>query len=116
MISLGVESTAHTFGIGVVSSDGKIILERRSMFIPKLGSGFIPGDLADHHNKIASKLLRGVDMRKIDIVSFSRGPGIPNALMVGSSVARYLARKYGKPVIGVNHAVAHIEVGKLTTG
>lgn len=116
MISLGIESTAHTFGFGLVSSDGKIISERRDMFVPKKGSGFIPNDLADHHNKVAAKILKEVDVKDVDIVCFSRGPGIPNALMVGSSVARFLARKYRKPLVGVNHAVAHIEIGKLTTG
>ncbi len=116
MISLGIESTAHTFGIGIVSSDGKIILEERDMFVPKKGSGFVPNDLADHHNRVAATLLKKVDMKNIDIVSFSRGPGIPNALMVGSSVARYISGKYGKPIVGVNHAVAHIEIGKLMTG
>ncbi len=116
MISPGIESTVHTFGVGLVSSGGKIIFEKRSMFIPKRGSGFVPNDLAEHHNKIAADVLKKIDMKKVDIVSFSRGPGIPNSLMVGSSVARYLARKYHKPLVGVNHAVAHIEIGKLTTG
>lgn len=116
MISLGIESTAHTFGVGIVSDSGKIILERRDMYTPKKGSGFVPNDLADHHNKVAAKILGRIDMEKIDVFSFSRGPGIPNALMVGSSVARFLAGKYRKPLMGVNHAVAHIEIGKLTTG
>lgn len=115
MISLGIESTAHTFGIGLVSDSGKIILEERDMFIPKKGFGFVPNDLSEHHNKIVAKILKNVDMRKVDVVSFSQGPGIPNALMVGSSVARYLSRKYSKPLVGVNHAVAHIEIGKLMT-
>ena len=115
MISLGIESTAHTFGVGVVDSNGKIIKEKRDMFIPELGSGFIPNDLADHHNRIATEVLKGIDMDKIDIVSFSQGPGIPNALMVGSSIARYISSKYKKHLVGVNHAVAHIEIGKLLT-
>lgn len=86
------------------------------MFIPKKGSGFIPNDLADHHNKVADKILKGIEMKDVDLISFSRGPGIPNALMVGSSVARFLAEKYKKKLVGVNHAVAHVEIGKLTTG
>ncbi len=116
MKSLGIESTAHTFGIGVASSDGEITYEARDMFRPSVGSGFVPNDLADHHNRVAADMLSKIDMDEIDIVSFSRGPGIPNALMVGSSVARYVAKKHRKPLVGVNHAVAHIEIGKLTTG
>jgi len=115
MISLGIESTAHTFGVGMVSSDGKILYEKRDVFSPKKGSGFIPNDLSDHHNKVASKILKDIDMKKVDIVSFSQGPGIPNSLVVGSAISRYLSEKYRKPLVGVNHAVAHIEIGKLTT-
>jgi len=115
MISLGIESTAHTFGIGMVSGDGKILYEKRDVFSPKKGFGFIPNDLSDHHNKVASKILKDVDMKKVDLISFSQGPGIPNALVVGSAISRYLSEKYRKPLVGVNHAIAHIEIGKLTT-
>ena len=71
MISLGIESTAHTFGVGVVSSSGKIILEVRDMFIPNKGTGFIPNDLADHHNKVAAGVLKNVEMKKVDVISFA---------------------------------------------
>ena len=54
-------------------------------------------------------------MRDIDIVSFSQGPGIPNMLRVGAAFARYLSLAYDKPLVPVNHCIAHIEVGKLTT-
>jgi N6-L-threonylcarbamoyladenine synthase/protein kinase Bud32 len=116
MISLGIESTAHTFGMALVDSSGKILVDRRDMFIPPAGKGFVPNDLKVHHEKVVVRMLKDIDMRKVDIVSFSRGPGIPNALMVGSSVARYLALKHNKPIVGVNHAIAHIEIGRLMTG
>jgi len=116
MISLGIEATAHTFGVGVVDEKGRIIFEERDMHVPALGSGFVPNDLAAHHERVAAGILKKIDMEKIDVFSFSRGPGIPNALMVGSSVARYLAARHRKPLVGVNHAVAHIEIGKKMTG
>jgi len=116
MISLGIESTAHTFGVALISSDGRILMERRDVFVPPIGSGFVPNDLKEHHEKVAPHMLRDIDMGMVDVVSFSRGPGIPNALMVGSSVARYLAFRYRKPLIGVNHAIAHIEIGRMMTG
>src|SRR5947208_9360507 len=122
MICLGIESTAHTFGVGIVNSEGKILSDSRDMFVPKLGKGFVPKELADHHNEVAFKILReclrkaGLKLRNVDVVAFSQGPGIPNALRVGAGIARYLSLKFGKPLIGVNHPVAHIEIGKLTTG
>lgn len=54
-------------------------------------------------------------MKDIDVVAFSQGPGLPPCLRVGASVARYLSQKYNKALVGVNHPVAHIEIGKLTT-
>jgi N6-L-threonylcarbamoyladenine synthase/protein kinase Bud32 len=116
MLCLGIETTAHTFGVGIVNGKGKVLLEKRRMFVPPKGSGFAPNDLFNHHNDAAYEVLRGIDINKIDVIAFSRGPGIPNALMVGASVARYLAGRYKKPLFGVNHALAHIEIGKLMTG
>ena len=55
-------------------------------------------------------------MKNIDVISFSQGPGIPNCLRVGAAIARLLSQKLKKPLIGVNHCVAHIEIGKLKTG
>ncbi len=115
MNCLGIESTAHTFGIGIISDKGKIIYEDRKMFIPKKGSGFIPSELFNHHIKVAPKLLKNINMDEIDCIAFSQGPGIPNALNVGASIARYLSKKYKKKLIGINHCVAHIEIGKLLT-
>lgn len=37
-------------------------------------------------------------------------------LSVGALVARTLSLKYDIPLIGVNHCVAHIEMGRLVTG
>lgn len=122
MIALGIESTAHTFGVGIVNDEGAILSNVRNMFKPELGKGFTPYELAEHHYAIANKVLEAtlkdakLKLEDIDIISFSQGMGIPNSLKVGSVVARYLAVKYKKPLVGVNHGVAHIEIGKIKTG
>ena len=121
MISLGIESTAHTFGVGIVDENGRILADSRDTYKPEKGKGFIPRELESHHILVAKKVLTdalkqaGFSMKKIDIVSFSQGMGIPNALKVGAALARYLSLKYKKPLVGVNHGIAHIEIGKLTT-
>lgn len=56
-----------------------------------------------------------VQIKDIDIIAFSQGPGLPQCLKVGAVVARALALKYKKPLVPVNHCIAHIEIGKLTT-
>ncbi|MBI2084176.1 MAG: N(6)-L-threonylcarbamoyladenine synthase Kae1 [Candidatus Aenigmarchaeota archaeon] len=120
MISFGLEATAHTIGIGVVDGKCEVLVNVKDMFTPTIGKGFIPSDLADHHIAIAPQLLgfvkEKVDLNSVDVIAFSQGMGIPNALKVGATLARYLSLKWGKPLIGVNHGVAHIEIGKVKTG
>lgn len=121
MLCLGIESTAHTFGIGIIDEHGNILADKRDMFRPKPGKGFIPRELADHHLEYANKILADVlqeskiKLFDIDVISFSQGPGIPNALRIGSTFARFLSAKFKKPLVGVNHCIAHIEIGKMET-
>lgn len=122
MIALGIESTAHTFGIAIVNEKADILSSTRDMFKPELGKGFTPYELAEHHynnaNKILDLALKNADVswNEIDVIAFSQGMGIPNSLKVGAAMARYLSLKYKKPLVGVNHGIAHIEIGKIKTG
>ena len=115
---LGIESTAHTFGVGVVR-DGKIIANEREMYTTESG-GIIPVDSAEHHRRLAPEIyLRaleksGIKEEDIDAVSFSQGPGLPPCLLAGRDFARDLALRLKKPLVPVNHCVAHLEVGRIT--
>jgi N6-L-threonylcarbamoyladenine synthase len=120
MICLGIESTAHTFGAGIVS-DKKILSNEKSVYIPQKGSGIIPRDAAQHHAEESFNVLKAclenskLQMKDIDAIAFSQGPGLPQCLRVGAVFSRALSLKYNKPLIGVNHCIAHIEVGKIFT-
>ncbi len=116
MIVLGIESTAHTFGVGIVDSKGKVLANQRSMYKAQPGKGIIPADAAFHHKKQAPIVLKkaleeaGLSLSEIDKVAVAIGPGIPPTLWEGINFSKTL----GKELIGVNHCVAHIEIGKLT--
>ncbi|MEA3378532.1 MAG: KEOPS complex N(6)-L-threonylcarbamoyladenine synthase Kae1 [Nanoarchaeota archaeon] len=119
-ICLGIESTAHTFGIGIVK--GKNILANAiDMFKTKEG-GMIPHEVAEHHRNVQNKVLEQalsdskIKMKDIDIISFSQGPGLPPSLIAGMEFAKVLAEKYDKPLVGVNHICAHLEIGRMITG
>lgn len=120
MICLGIESTAHTFGAAVVTSDKKILSNCKSMFSTDSG-GMILGEVAKHHRNNADKIISealntaNLSWEDIDLISFSRGPGLPPSLKVGKEKAIELSKQYSKPLIGVNHCVAHLTVGTLTT-
>ncbi len=120
MIVLGIESTAHTFGVGIVR-DGKIVANVNSTYVPP-GGGIHPRDAAEHHAKAAPETVRRAldaaetSMDEVDAVAYSAGPGLGPSLRVGATVARYLALRYGKPLVPVHHGVAHIEVALHSTG
>ncbi len=117
-IVLGIESTAHTFGVGIVK-DGKIIANERDMYTTESG-GIIPVDSANHHRKLAPEIYSraleksGIKENEIDAIAFSQGPGLPPCLLAGRDFARDLALKLNKPLVPVNHCVAHLEVGRIT--
>ena len=118
---LGIESTAHTLSFGVVDDDGRAKPSVSNLFRPKEG-GIHPREAADHHSDAAGDLLSQVMLKnsisKSDItaIAFSQGPGLGPCLRVGASVARALANSWEIPLIGVNHCVAHIEIGRNQTG
>jgi universal protein Kae1 len=119
-VILGIESTAHTFSIGGVSTEGKIIPSSSALFRPEKG-GIHPREAADHHAVISGEKFKDfistnkISMKNIDAIAFSQGPGLGPCLRVGASVARSLSEKLRIPLIGVNHCVAHIEIGRLQT-
>jgi universal protein Kae1 len=120
MICLGIEGTAHTFAMGIIDDKGKILADVRSIYKPKKG-GINPWEAAEHHKKLAEELIKKglkqskLEIKDIDIIAFSQGPGLPPCLRVAKDTAKELSMKNKKPLIGINHCTAHIEVGKLMT-
>jgi N6-L-threonylcarbamoyladenine synthase len=58
----------------------------------------------------------GASMQEIDIIGYSAGPGLGPCLRVGAVVSRALAGFHKKPLVPVNHALGHVELGALLTG
>ncbi|MBS3064264.1 MAG: bifunctional N(6)-L-threonylcarbamoyladenine synthase/serine/threonine protein kinase [DPANN group archaeon] len=121
MLCLGIESTAHTIGIGIVDDKGNILANERSTLTTESG-GIHPRKAVEHHHLFFGLLLEKVfDTAKvkpsdIDLIAFSKGPGLGGTLRVSAAAARALATKLNISLIGVNHPVAHIEIAKLTSG
>ena len=117
---MGIESTAHTFGCGIVSSNGEILSNLRSEYIPSSG-GIHPREASQHHASKASTTIKqsldvaGLKLNELDAVAISLGPGLGPCLRTGATVARAIALMIKKPLIPVNHCVAHIEIGRLVT-
>jgi N6-L-threonylcarbamoyladenine synthase len=119
MITLGIESTAHTFGCGIIK-DRKVLANVKDAYTTQSG-GIIPQKSAEHHVEVCDKVISdalakaGISIKDVDLISFSQAPGLGNCLKIGANVARTLSVINNKPIIGVNHCIAHLEIGKLMT-
>jgi len=125
MIGLGVESTAHTFSCAILEKkgkQGKILSDVRKIYRPPEGEGIHPREASRHHVENSASVLSeclqesGITIKDLDIISYAAGPGLGPCLRVGAVVARSLASYYNIPIYPVNHAIGHIELGKLLTG
>jgi N6-L-threonylcarbamoyladenine synthase len=118
MIILGIESTAHTFGVGIVKN-GKVLSNIKKTYTTSSG-GIIPIEAAKHHDQNKEQIYSeslvkaGIDEKEIDAIAFSQGPGLAPCLLIGLKFAKELSRKLKKPIIPVNHCIAHLEIGKIT--
>jgi len=118
---LGIESTADDFGVGVSTFSGKILSNISDSYIPEEG-GIHPREAARHHAEVADEVLSGalskaaLNPKDLALIAFSQGPGLGPCLRTGATVARALASYLKIPLVGVNHSVGHIEIGKLETG
>ena len=122
MLCLGIESTAHTFGCSIVDSKGKVLSDERGIYKAPEGSGIHPREASRHHMEVSSTVFQqslksaGISMKDINIVGYSAGPGLGPCLRVGAVVARTVSGFYKKPLVPVNHALGHLELGTMLTG
>ncbi|KAA8496908.1 putative tRNA N6-adenosine threonylcarbamoyltransferase [Porphyridium purpureum] len=121
-IALGIEGSANKIGVGIVKEDGSILANVRKTFVPPLGSGFLPKETAQHHQQHAVGLIRQaleearLSPRDLSVVCYTKGPGMGAPLRSAAVAARTFALLYELPLVGVNHCIGHIEMGRLVTG
>ncbi len=120
-VIIGVESTAHTFSFGLVTEDGRPHKSYSALYRPEEG-GIHPREAADHHSSLASELIsrlmkeESIQAEDVTAIAYSQGPGLGPCLRVGANVSRALSQQWNIPLVGVNHCVAHIEIGRNQTG
>jgi N6-L-threonylcarbamoyladenine synthase len=130
MISLGLEGSANKLGIGIIShpspgSPPLILANLRHTYVSPPGTGFLPKDTALHHRAWVVRLVKqalkqaNVSPKEIDAICYTRGPGMGACLASVAVAARTIAALWGlgdDRLIGVNHCVGHIEMGRAITG
>jgi N6-L-threonylcarbamoyladenine synthase len=120
LLVLGIESSCDETGVALVQSQGDAVprLLADALYsqveMHQAYGGVVP-ELAsrDHIRRVlplTQQVLKdsGRTLAEIDVVAFTRGPGLAGALLVGAGVACALGAALGKPVLGVHHLEGHL--------
>ncbi len=132
MIALGLEGSANKLGVGLIlhpnptkgtiTGPAQILSNIRHTYISPPGEGFLPKDTAKHHRAFVVQLVKqalreaGVSLQDVDCICYTKGPGMGAPLQSVAVAARMLSLLWGKALVGVNHCVGHIEMGREITG
>lgn len=120
MIVIGFEGSANKLGIGILK-DKQILSNERLTYVPPQGEGFIPARTAEHHRKQILNLIKisldkcNLKLKDINLVCYTRGPGMGQALSAVATVARVISLFLNVPLVPVNHCIGHIEMGRFVT-
>lgn len=137
-IAIGLEGSANKLGVGIIkhprlpslsANDNShlchstILSNIRDTYVTPPGEGFLPRDTARHHRNWCVRLIKKALIEAkltsvrddIDVICFTRGPGMGAPLHSVAIVARTCSLLWGVPLVGVNHCVGHIEMGREIT-
>lgn len=121
MIVIGFEGSANKLGIGIMK-DNQILCNERITYVTPPGTGFVPSETGKHHRHKVLNLLKkslevaNIKISDVEVVCYTKGPGMACPLTFVATVARTIAFFLDKPLVPVNHCVAHIEMGRFITG
>ncbi|KAJ9498625.1 putative tRNA threonylcarbamoyladenosine biosynthesis protein kae1 [Exophiala xenobiotica] len=127
MIAIGLEGSANKIGVGVILHPAKgkgspeILANIRHTYVSPPGEGFLPKDTAIHHRSHVTSLVKrsmeeaGIKIADVDCICYTKGPGMGAPLQAVALAARTLSLLWQKPLVGVNHCVGHIEMGRSIT-
>mgnify|MGYP001594047527 CR=1 FL=1 len=111
---LGIETSFDETGVSIVEDGTKIISNvlATSQKLHEASGGVIPEKAARAQVKFMlptlDKALKDVDINSVDTVAVTYGPGLIGSLLVGVETAKVLAYVWKKPLVPVNHLVAHL--------
>ncbi|WP_126661994.1 bifunctional N(6)-L-threonylcarbamoyladenine synthase/serine/threonine protein kinase [Haloterrigena salifodinae] len=124
---LGIEGTAWAASAAVYDSVTDDVFIESDAYQPDSG-GIHPREAAEHmHDAIPRVVETALEHARetydgpageapVDAVAFSRGPGLGPCLRIVGTAARALSQALEVPLVGVNHMVAHLEIGRHSSG
>ncbi|CAM9187579.1 unnamed protein product [Ascophyllum nodosum] len=133
IIALGIEGSANKVGVGLLrytppkdsadADEGRydILSNPRKTYLTPPGTGFLPRETAWHHQQHVVALVRqvlldaSVKPKDVNVICYTKGPGMGGPLRSCAVCARTLAQLWGCDLVAVNHCVGHIEMGRVAT-
>ena len=122
VLTLGIESSCDETSVAVIKNGREILSNIIDTQIPiheKYG-GVVPEIASRNHIEAISRVTKlalkeaNVELKNIDAITPTFGPGLVGALLVGVSYAKALSFAINKPLVGVNHIQGHIAANYLT--
>lgn len=115
MLVLGIETSCDETAVAIIK-DGQNILSNEvfSQWVHKRYWGVVPELASREHIKIILPLLKTalegaeINLKEINGIAVTCGPGLVGSLLIGLSVAKALAYTLKIPFIGINHLEGHI--------
>lgn len=135
-IALGLEGSANKLGVGIIRHSPtsssthplkstqppvEILSNIRHTYNAPPGEGFLPKDTALHHRSHVTSLVRralaeaNLTPSDLSCICYTKGPGMGAPLQSVALAARSLALLWNLPLVGVNHCIGHIEMGRSIT-
>jgi N6-L-threonylcarbamoyladenine synthase len=117
---LGIESSCDETGVALVrvAGEGVPVLRAQALHsqveMHQAYGGVVPELASRDHIRRVLPLTRevlaqaGVGLQDVDLVAYTRGPGLAGALLVGAGVAVSLAAALDRPTLGIHHLEGHL--------
>ncbi|WP_273836598.1 bifunctional N(6)-L-threonylcarbamoyladenine synthase/serine/threonine protein kinase [Halococcus sp. PRR34] len=115
---LGIEGTAWAASAACYDTATDEVSIETDAYLPESG-GIHPREAAEHMREAIPDVVETAldeQGKPIDAVAFSRGPGLGPCLRIAGTAARALAGSLDVPLVGVNHMLAHAEIGRHRSG
>ena len=120
---LGIEGTAWAASAAVYDSATDSVDIETEAYLPDSG-GLHPREAAEHMSDHLPEVIERISdhareeygKNPFDCVAFSRGPGLGPCLRLVGTSARAVAQRFDVPLVGVNHMIAHLEIGRHQSG
>lgn len=123
MLVLGIESSCDETGVALVHAEAgaagpvpRLLAHalHTQVQMHEAYGGVVPELASRDHIRRVLPLAEGVfaeagrSLADVDVVAFTRGPGLAGALLVGAGVAASLGAALDRPILGVHHLEGHL--------